>query len=79
MSTKFPFYTNLNDNSRANNCRDISKQRARAFSVLPQSYKVSKNPSRNRVKQKHAMWFIVHNFADYRVTLAFSSGKYIKY
>ena len=28
---KFPFYTNLNDNFSASNCRDISKQRARAL------------------------------------------------
>ena len=25
---KFPLYTNLNDNSSATNCRDVSKQRA---------------------------------------------------
>ena len=47
---KFPFYTNLNDNSSASSCRDISKQRARALSA-PKSYKVSKKPSRDRVKE----------------------------
>ena len=45
----FSLYTNLNKNSSASNCRDISKQRARQFSP-PQSYKVFKKPSGNRVK-----------------------------
>ena len=33
----FPFYANLNDNSSAGNCRDISKQRARVVSAPPKS------------------------------------------
>ena len=43
--------TNLNNNSSASNCRDIRKQRARALSA-PQSYKVFKKPSQNRVKRE---------------------------
>ena len=48
---KFSFYTNLNDNFSASNCRDICKQKAQSLSP-PQSYKVSKKLSRNRVKPK---------------------------
>ena len=47
---KFPFYTNLNDNSSASNYRVISRQRARALSASPQSFKASKKTSWNRVK-----------------------------
>ena len=49
---KFPFYTNLNNNSNVSNCRDISKQKARALSPRVVLYKVSKNSSRNRVKRQ---------------------------
>ena len=47
---KFPFYTNLNDNSSSSNWRDISKQKAQALSAPPSRTKFPKKPSRNRVK-----------------------------
>ena len=40
---KFPFYTNLNDNSSSSNYLDISKQRARALSAPPSYTKFPKS------------------------------------
>ena len=40
---KFPFYTNLNDNSNSN-CQDISKQKAPALSAPPSGTKFPKIP-----------------------------------
>ena len=43
---KFPFYTNLNENSGTSNCRDIRKHKARALYVpLPviQSFQKSQS------------------------------------